>query len=173
MKKLPLRDDFREKPVTCGGDERLKGQINRIRNPKELKQYIMRELMIVANVAIVFGVIYKLFELFAGKQERMLFLEKMGDKLPPEALRKGIIYRPNLFSFNSLRAGSLLLGLGLGLIVSYAVVCLTLPQYYQFEYVGRMKDAVSVIYGAGILLGGGAGLVVSYLIERRQSQKLD
>ena len=133
----------------------------------------MRELMIVANVAIVFGVIYKLFELFAGKQERMLFLEKMGDKLPPEALRKGIIYRPNLFSFNSLRAGSLLLGLGLGLIVSYAVVCLTLPQYYQCEYVGRMKDAVSVIYGAGVLLGGGAGLLVSYVIERRQSQKLD
>ena len=26
----------------------------------------MEELMIVANVAIVFGVIYKLFELFAG-----------------------------------------------------------------------------------------------------------
>ena len=30
----------------------------------------MEELMIVANVAIVFGVIYKLFELFAGRRER-------------------------------------------------------------------------------------------------------
>ena len=28
--------------------------------------------MIVANVAIVFGVIYKLFELFAGRRERMM-----------------------------------------------------------------------------------------------------
>ena len=30
----------------------------------------MEELMIVANVAIVFGVIYKLFELFAGRRRQ-------------------------------------------------------------------------------------------------------
>ena len=27
----------------------------------------MEELMVVANVAIIFGVVYKLFELFVGK----------------------------------------------------------------------------------------------------------
>ena len=42
----------------------------------------MEELMIVANVAIVFGVIYKLFELFVGRKERMMLIEK----LPVEAL---------------------------------------------------------------------------------------
>ena len=51
----------------------------------------MEELMIVANVAIVFGVIYKLFELFAGRRERMMLIEKMGDKLTPETFKNGII----------------------------------------------------------------------------------
>ena len=51
----------------------------------------MEELMIVANVAIVFGVIYKLFELFAGRRERMMLIEKMGDKLTPENFKKVIM----------------------------------------------------------------------------------
>ena len=37
----------------------------------------MDELTIVANVAIVFGVIYKLFELFVGRKERMMLIEKL------------------------------------------------------------------------------------------------
>lgn len=45
----------------------------------------MDELTIVANVAIVFGVIYKLFELFVGRKERMMLIEK----LPAEALADG------------------------------------------------------------------------------------
>jgi hypothetical protein len=61
----------------------------------------MEELMIVANVAIVFGVIYKLFELFAGRRERMMLIEKMGDKLTPETFKNGIMYRPSLYSFSS------------------------------------------------------------------------
>ena len=72
----------------------------------------MEELMIVANVAIVFGVIYKLFELFAGRRERMMLIEKMGDKLTPETFKNGIMYRPSLYSFGGLRIGCLLLGLG-------------------------------------------------------------
>ena len=70
----------------------------------------MEELMIVANVAIVFGVIYKLFELFAGRRERMMLIEKMGDKLTPETFKNGIMYRPSLYSFGGLRIGCLLLG---------------------------------------------------------------
>lgn len=42
----------------------------------------MEQLMITVNVAIVFGVIYKLFELFVGRKERMMLIEK----LPIEAL---------------------------------------------------------------------------------------
>ena len=57
----------------------------------------MNELMIVANVAIVFGVIYKLFELFVGRKERMMIIEKLGDKLTPDTFKNGIFYRTGLF----------------------------------------------------------------------------
>ena len=39
----------------------------------------MDQLMIVANVAIVFGVIYKLFELCVGRKERMMLIDKLGE----------------------------------------------------------------------------------------------
>lgn len=122
---------------------------------------IMEELMIVANVAIVFGVIYKLFELFVKRKERMMLIEKMGDKLTPEVFKNGIFYLPSSFSFGGLRLGCLLLGLGLGLLVGYVIVCLTGPERRGY----RVSETISIIYGASVLLGGGLGLVVSYLIE--------
>ena len=99
----------------------------------------MEELMIVANVAIVFGVIYKLFELFAGRRERMMLIEKMGDKLTPETFKNGIMYRPSLYSFGGLRIGCLLLGLGAGLLVGYVLTCTTQPDYLSDNYPYTVK----------------------------------
>ena len=126
----------------------------------------MEELMIVANVAIVFGVIYKLFELFVGRRERMMLIEKMGDKLTPEDLRKGFAYCP-IYSFGGLRFGCLLLGLGLGLLVGYAIVCLTNPDVRG----SRVSETLSIIFGCSVLLGGGLGLVVSYIVELNQVKR--
>ena len=42
----------------------------------------MEELMVVANVAIVFGVIYKLFELYVRRQERIMLIEKLSSGAP-------------------------------------------------------------------------------------------
>lgn len=131
----------------------------------------MEELMIVANVAIVFGVIYKLFELFAGRRERMMLIEKLGDKLTPEAFKKGIVYRPSLFSFGGLRVGCLLLGIGVGLLIGYGLVYATQPEYFMEDPSRAVEYTVSVIYGSSVLLGGGLGLVISYLIEKKQLDK--
>ena len=121
----------------------------------------MEELMIVANVAIVFGVVYKLFELFVGRKERMMLIEKLGDKLTPDTFKNGIIYRPGLFSFGGLRMGCLLLGLGLGMLAGFAIVA-----WQDADY-----RASSVIYGACVLIGGGLGLIVSYWFEMNRLKK--
>lgn len=126
----------------------------------------MEELMIVANVAIVFGVIYKLFELFVGRKERMMMIEKMRDGLAPEDLGKGLVCRP-AYSFGGLRFGCLLLGLGLGLLIGYAIVCLTNPEGRGY----MISETISIIYGASVLLGGGLGLVVSYIVEINQAKR--
>lgn len=127
----------------------------------------MNELMIVANVAIVFGVIYKLFELFVGRKERMMIIEKLGDKLTPDTFKNGIFYRTGLFSFGGLRMGCLMIGLGVGLLVGYGIISAT-----QYSYFGgnRPYEVTSVVYGACVLLGGGTGLVISYLIEKKQRE---
>ncbi|MCL1627095.1 DUF6249 domain-containing protein [Bacteroides caecicola] len=127
----------------------------------------MNELMIVANVAIVFGVIYKLFELFVGRKERMMIIEKLGDKLTPDTFKNGIFYRTGLFSFGGLRMGCLMIGLGVGLLVRYGIISAT--QYSYFDG-NRPYEVTSVVYGACVLLGGGTGLVVSYLIEKKQRE---
>lgn len=127
----------------------------------------MNELMIVANVAIVFGVIYKLFELFVGRKERMMIIEKLGDKLTPDTFKNGIFYHTGLFSFGGLRMGCLMIGLGVGLLVGYGIISAT--QYSYFDG-NRPYEVTSVVYGACVLLGGGTGLVISYLIEKKQRE---
>lgn len=44
--------------------------------------------MITVNVAIVFGVIYKLFELFVGRKERMMLIEKLPIEVLTDDSRK-------------------------------------------------------------------------------------
>lgn len=127
----------------------------------------MNELMIVANVAIVFGVIYKLFELFVGRKERMMIIEKLGDKLTPDTFKNGIFYRTGLFSFGGLRMGCLMIGLGVGLLVGYGIISATQHSYFDGN---RPYEVTSVVYGACVLLGGGTGLVISYLIEKKQRE---
>ena len=129
----------------------------------------MEELMIVANVAIVFGVIYKLFELYAGRKERMMLIEK----LPPEILNKGTDRHFNLrasgFS-NALRYGCLFLGIGLGLITGYCIICNTLPEYFS-DGGYHANETASIIYGASVLIGGGLGLIAAFLIELKLNNK--
>ena len=63
-------------------------------------------------VGIITLGIYKLFELFVCKKERLLIIEKMGEKFTPNMLEHKINFssRGNL-SFSSLKWGCLLMGL--------------------------------------------------------------
>ena len=129
----------------------------------------MEELMIVANVAIVFGVIYKLFELFVCKKERTMLIEK----LPADFFTEGKFKNVDLSSvsllsnfgkFTALRFGMLFLGLGCGLLLGYCIVQNSMPEF--FGNPGRyIRDTASIIFGASTLIGGGIGLVLSFIIE--------
>ena len=104
--------------------------------------------------------IYKLFELFVCKKERLLIIEKMGDKFTPDMLGHKINFSSigNL-SFSSLKWGCLLMGLGLGLLAAFAI-------HYNFQdFVSKKWDIQSMVYGACLLLFGGFGLLTAFLVE--------
>ena len=117
---------------------------------------------------------YKLFELFVCKKERLLIIEKMGEKFTPEMLGNKInLSSVGNASFSALKFGCLFVGLGLGLLVAYLICATTLEGYVDvsrnsnWEY----RETISVIYGACVLLFGGVGLLTSFLIELKISKK--
>ena len=117
---------------------------------------------------------YKLFELFVCKKERLLIIEKMGEKFTPEMLGNKInLSSVGNVSFSALKFGCLFVGLGLGLLVAYLICRTTIDDYVvrNADWNWEVKQTISVIYGACVLLFGGAGLLTSFLIELRISKK--
>ena len=111
-------------------------------------------------VGIITLGIYKLFELFVCKKERLLIIEKMGEKFTPNMLEHKINFSSigNL-SFSSLKWGCLLMGLGLGLLAAFVI-------HYNFQdFISKQWDIQSMVYGACVLIFGGLGLLTAFLVE--------
>ena len=112
---------------------------------------------------------YKLFELFVCKKERLLIIEKMGEKFTPDMLEHKINFSSiGKFSSSALKLGCLLMGLGLGLLIGYLICSTTLEGYAEMGDVRlnyNMRETISIIYGACILLFGGLSLLIAFLVE--------
>lgn len=123
----------------------------------------------------VFG-IYKLFELFVCKKERLIILEKINfDAVGTDYLKS--FNNPLPFSFSALRVGCLLLGLGLGIVLGMGLFALNIENvkaYAEMEshYYSVYTFATLIISG-GVLLMGGAGLILAFLIEYKCKKQKD
>ncbi|KAA6350946.1 hypothetical protein EZS27_001643 [termite gut metagenome] len=132
-------------------------------------------------VGIITLGIYKLFELFVRKRERLTIIEKLGDKLtvPIEWSRLSLPdYRSTRFSFSSLKVGCLLMGIGLGLFIGFWIDIYTRSSFSYLIAKGVMdnweiKQISGVAYGASVLFFGGAGLIVAFIIERKKKKGED
>ena len=115
--------------------------------------------------------VYKLFELFARRKERLSIIDKLGDKLDPSALDiSGKIKFSGIETgntkFGTLKFACLLLGIGLGLLVGFFIVnYFVSPSQYQ------LYETMSVVYGASVLLFGGLGLLISFQVELKYNKK--
>ena len=110
-------------------------------------------------VGIITLGIYKLFELFVCKKERLLIIEKMGEKFTPNMLQSKISFSSigNL-SFSALKVGCLLIGLGLGILVAFFI-------HYNMMDFCNDRQIQSSLYASCVLLFGGIGLLTAFLIE--------
>jgi hypothetical protein len=127
-------------------------------------------------VGIISYFTYMVFELFVRRKERLLFLEKMGQNLMPPDLSvlknqfSSLLPTFPKKSFTGLRAGCLLLGLGLGLFVGLTI-CIHLRGMELGQNHWEINSFFSVAYGSSVLFFGGLGLVISYLIESKSAKK--
>ena len=68
------------------------------------------------------------------------------------------------FSFSSLKAGCLLVGIGLGLLVGFIInMCMATNSYYDDGW--YRHEVAGTAYGASVLLFGGIGLIIAFVIE--------
>ena len=124
-------------------------------------------IMVPAVVGIIVLGIYKLFELFVRKKERLIIIDKIGDKLNPDMLNTKIDFStciPN-FSSSALKIGCLFIGLGVGLLAAFAI-------HYNFEsFVESSYYTRSTVYGSCVLLFGGIGLITAFIVELKLGKK--
>ena len=141
---------------------------------------MMDFIVVPLTTGIVFAAIYGLFDLFVRRKERLAIIEKIGDKLDASAFEGKLglpSYKGNHISFSSLKAGCLLTGIGLGLLVGFLISTvlavgggddLFLSDGWRGWY---RSDVAGTVYGASVLLFGGIGLLVSFVIEMNMKKK--
>ena len=128
------------------------------------------EFISIPAVLIIIGYfIYKLFELFVCKKERLYMIEHAKD-LPVNGIDSKSYNQLGLnFSFSALKWGAFILGIGLGLVVAYFININTVPLNSFDKWENR--ELVGVIYGGCTLLFGGLGLVIAFITEIKLKNK--
>ena len=124
-------------------------------------------IMVPAVVGIITLGIYRLFELFVRKKERLIIIDKIGDKLTPDILSGKIDFSTYIpkFSFSALKFGCLFMGLGIGMLVAFAI-------HYNFaSFVESTYYTRSTVYGSCVLLFGGIGLIAAFIVELKINNK--
>lgn len=134
-------------------------------------------MMEFITIPLVVGMItlgiYKLFELFARRKERMLLIEKLGDKMDPSLVNGGFpipVQFTGKNSFGSLKAGALLMGVGLGLLIGFLILNITLPSLEVMD-THSYREIASVVFGSSVLLFGGLGLLIAFIVEMKMVHK--
>ncbi|MDR2534370.1 MAG: hypothetical protein LBC81_06330 [Tannerellaceae bacterium] len=134
-------------------------------------------LFVPVIVGICVAGVYGLFELFARRKERMMIIEKLGEKIDPAAVTGKLQLSSSLpfFSFSALKGGFLLAGIGLGLLIGFIInATLWSSGLYtsDIEYHRRyLHDMPEIVYGASVLLFGGIALIAAFIVELKMTKK--
>ncbi len=135
-------------------------------------------MMDFITIPLVVGMItlgiYKLFELFVRKKERLSIIEKLGEKLDVSVMQQKVSlpFRfDGQFNFGTLKVACLLLGVGLGLLIGYFICIYSVAGYHSQEWNYTVSQSIGVVYGASVLLFGGLGLLVAFIVEMSYIKK--
>ena len=120
--------------------------------------------------AIVFVTIYKIFDLFVRRSERMAIIDKISpDSTNIDLSRLCMPMSAPDSRYNALKIGSLILGLGLGLFIYAMIVLYENSCHMEIDW--RLS---TTLCSSLVLLGGGLGLLMAFIIEnsmRKSAEK--
>lgn len=123
-------------------------------------------LVFVAFFASVFGVFYLYFT--TRNRERMSMIDKGVDASQLTVQRQPVAKRQGTSFRFSLKAGCLIVGTGIGFIVSYILFVSMFPSGTH-DY--RIQDTMFPLMVVGIVfLFGGLGLVTGYFLGRKMDK---
>ncbi len=136
----------------------------------------MKELMAITIVGIVTLGIYRLFELYARRKERIMMIEKLAENSKPIDLDWSLPFFKKIessYSSWALKISLLLIGVGLGSLIAffiqYGLIGDLLTQTHEnWEVNNNLRGFKEIIYFACISIFGGIGLLSAYLIEMKQ-----
>ena len=127
-------------------------------------------LVIPLNMLIVFGTIYKLFELFVRKEERLLVINKITEISKVDL--RNIDIRMGSMSNWAIRIGALMIGVGLGLFIGFFLNGMfTNGAYWRGEEFRGYWQLAELVYGSCVCFFGGIGLLIAYAVERSNQKK--
>lgn len=118
---------------------------------------------------IVFLAFYKVIELFARRKERMAIIDKI-DFSSSTNVFDSFDYGRLHISFSALKTGSLLIGIGLGMLIGL-MLHLHITTIHDLDVFIGKRELVGIAYGAPVLLFGGLGLIVAFMIEMKINLK--
>lgn len=135
----------------------------------------MNDLVPVFVLAIMTFGIYRIFELFVRRNERMSIIEKFSEGVDPQILKdqfKIPLYKSSDNGSWAIRIGLLLVGIGFGVTIAAVVDLLTVAPsmdtddrlFYEF------RNTISVLYPACAAVFGGLGLVIAYFVEKKNEK---
>jgi len=129
---------------------------------------MMDFILIPLVVGIITLGIFRLFDLFVRKKERLAIIEKIGEKFDPSMIENKFsfpIANSGNSAFGTLKIACLLLGVGLGLLIGYFICLNSIAGYNTMNLQNNANEISGVVYGASVLLFGGLGLLVAFIIE--------
>ncbi len=130
----------------------------------------MNFIIIPLNMLIVFGTIYKLFELFVRKEERKMVINKIAEISKVDL--NNIDIRMGSVSNWALRLGALMIGVGLGLFIAFFLNGMfTHGDYWRGEEPRSYSYLAEIVYGSCVCFFGGIALLIAYFVERGQKKK--
>ena len=140
----------------------------------------MNELIPVFILAILTWGVYRIFELYVRRKERMSIIEMLKNNLEiknlGDQLNLPLFGGQKLPSTWPLRGSLLMIGIGIGLIVGFVIETLVTesmnPGFDNYGHYVRnnIYRTVDTIYLACVSVFGGIGLLIAYFIEQKNSK---